>query len=70
LEIIKEDVSGKGPLHASVIHAAATEAAAEFGEQVREILDPVELLVAELSPVVGTHTGPGLVGLGYFYEPA
>jgi DegV family protein with EDD domain len=70
LEIIKEDVSGKGPLHASIIHAAAPEAAAEFGEQVREILDPVELLVAELSPVVGTHTGPGLVGLGYFCEPA
>jgi len=70
LEIIKEDVSGKGPLHAAVIHAAAPEAAAEFGERVREILDPAELLVAELSPAVGTHTGPGLVGLGYYCEPA
>jgi fatty acid-binding protein DegV len=28
------------------------------------------LLVAELSPAVGTHTGPGLVGLGYYCEPA
>ena len=70
LEIIKEDISGKGPLHASVIHAAAPEAAAKFSEQVMELLGPVELLTAELSPVVGTHTGPGLVGLGYYCEPA
>jgi DegV family protein with EDD domain len=70
LEIIAEDVSGKGPIHACVIHAAAPEAAAEFQTQVQDSLHPVELLIAELSPVVGTHTGPGLVGLGYYCEPA
>ncbi|HUS93995.1 MAG TPA: DegV family protein [Patescibacteria group bacterium] len=69
LEIISEDVAGKGPMHAAVIHAAAPEAAAEFKVQVKQSLNPVELLVAELSPVVGTHTGPGLVGLGYYCDP-
>ena len=68
LEIAHEEVSGKGPVHTSVIHAAAHEEAEKFADQVREALNPVEVLVSELSPVVGTHTGPGLVGLGYYSE--
>ncbi len=69
LEIVADDTRGKGPLHASVIHAAAQDEATKFLEQVRDLLKPVELLTSELSPVVGTNTGPGLVGLGYYCEP-
>jgi len=70
LEIVKQDVAGKGLLHASVIHAAAPDEAADFAAQVQQELNPVELLTSGLSPVVGTHTGPGLVGLGYYTERA
>lgn len=68
LDVVASDVEGKGKLHASVIHAAAPEDAEQFKEQVIERLDPVELITSELSPVVGTHTGPGLVGMGYYTE--
>jgi len=27
-----------------------------------------EELIAEVSPVIGTHTGPGTVGLAYVFE--
>lgn len=68
LDVVASDTEGKGKLHASVIHAAAPEDAEQFKEQVLERLDPVELISSELSPVVGTHTGPGLVGMGYYTE--
>jgi fatty acid-binding protein DegV len=28
----------------------------------------LELHVSELTPVMGTHTGPGLLGLAYYVE--
>lgn len=68
LDVVASDTEGKGKLHASVIHAAAPEDAEQFKGQVMERLDPVELITTELSPVVGTHTGPGLVGMGYYTE--
>lgn len=68
LDVVATDTEGKGKLHASVIHAAAPEDAEQFKGQVMERLDPVELITTELSPVVGTHTGPGLVGMGYYTE--
>lgn len=68
LDVVASDTEGKGKLHASVIHAAAPEDAEQFKGQVMGRLDPVELITTELSPVVGTHTGPGLVGMGYYTE--
>lgn len=68
LEIIEEDTAGKGPIHAAVLHAATPAEADQFYKEVQEKLQPVELLKAELTPVIGTHTGPGLVGLAYYCE--
>jgi DegV family protein with EDD domain len=68
LELIEEDTAGKGPLHAAVLHASTPDEAGKFYSAVKERLQPVELLLTELTPVVGTHTGPGLVGLAYYNE--
>ncbi|UCG24311.1 MAG: DegV family protein [Chloroflexota bacterium] len=68
LEIIEEDTAGKGPLHAAVLHASTPDEAEKFYVAVEGRLQPVELLLTELTPVVGTHTGPGLVGLAYYNE--
>ena len=35
-------------------------------EMVEDQLDCVESLIAELSPSLGVHTGPGTAGLCYF----
>jgi DegV family protein with EDD domain len=69
LEYIEADTIGKGPLHAAVMLASNPEEADRFCEAVKERLKPVELLQTELTPVIGTHTGPGLVGLAYYNEP-
>lgn len=69
LEIIEADTAGKGPLHAAVMYASNPEEAGQFRGEVAQRLKPVELLQTELTPVIGTHTGPGLVGLAYYCEP-
>jgi len=69
LELIEADTVGKGPLHAAVMYAANSNEANQFRQEVADRLKPVELLQTELTPVIGTHTGPGLVGLAYYNEP-
>lgn len=63
------EVAGKSRVHAGVIHARAPEAAAELAQWVQETANPDELVVAELSPVIGTHVGPGTVGMGFYTGP-
>ena len=69
LALAEERVSGEGPLHVAVQHAAAGEEAGELAEEVRERLGPRELLVAEFSPVMTSYAGPGLLGLALYEEP-
>jgi DegV family protein with EDD domain len=65
LDKAAEEMSHKHDIHAAVIHAAAEQEANRLRDEVKELLDPVELLVAEISPVIGAHAGPGAVGLIY-----
>lgn len=66
LAIVEEETAGAEALHMGVIDAAAPEEGDKLLERVRQRFSPVELLRSELSPVIGTHTGPGTVGMGYY----
>ncbi len=48
----------------AILHGSATDAD-EFEGAIRAVVPDVEPLVAELGPVVGTHTGPGTIGVAY-----
>ncbi|MBU1879972.1 MAG: DegV family protein, partial [Chloroflexi bacterium] len=47
----------------AITHVAAVDEAAKVQTLVQERLSCQELLVAELSPALGVHTGPGTVGM-------
>jgi len=51
------------------LHAAALEEVRKLRAMLEERLSPVETLVAELSPALGVHTGPGTVGVCYLRLP-
>ena len=55
--------------HAGIIHAAAPEDAARVKEMLLARITPDELLMNELTPVIGANVGPGIVGMGYYVEP-
>ena len=54
------------PVHAAVVHADALATAENLRRALRDELDCAELYVSELAPVVGAHTGPGLVGIAFW----
>jgi DegV family protein with EDD domain len=47
-----------------VQHIQAPEQAERLVERCREIFDSEPLFVSEVGPVIGTYTGPGLIGVG------
>jgi DegV family protein with EDD domain len=49
----------------AVVHADAPQQAQELAEALRQAVAPVELFVTEFTPVIGAHTGPGLVGCAF-----
>jgi DegV family protein with EDD domain len=69
LEIAEEETRGKGEVHAAVIEASTSDETRFIDQQVRERLNPIELIQTELSPVIGAHVGPGTVGVIYYSQP-
>jgi DegV family protein with EDD domain len=65
LQLVKEQVAGKTPIHLATLHAAAEEEARTLLEKASNELNAKESILSSVSPVVGTHAGPGTVGLAY-----
>jgi DegV family protein with EDD domain len=65
LDVIAERTQGKTPLRLATIQALASEEAAALLETARTRLNAVEAFLAEASPTVGVHAGPGTVGLAW-----
>ena len=65
VEILEERVAGKSPVRLATLHANAYEDAKVILSLANERLNSVENIFSEVSPAVGTHAGPGTVGLAY-----
>lgn len=68
LDVIVEETAGKPNVRLASLHAAAPDDATYLLEEACKRLDPVETVVSEVSPAVGTHVGPGTVGLAFSTE--
>jgi fatty acid-binding protein DegV len=60
-----ERIAGRSPVHLAVLHANAEEDAKKLLEEGSKRVNPVETAVADVSPAVGTHTGPGTLGFAF-----
>jgi len=67
LEVMAERAED-APVHAAVIHANAPEEATRLQQQIRERFHCIELHLTEFSSVIGTHVGPGTVGVAFYTE--
>ena len=63
-----ERVNGTSPLHVAVIHGDTQEEAGKLEKIEAAKHNPVELVQSEITPVIGTHTGPGTLGLAFYNE--
>jgi DegV family protein with EDD domain len=64
--IVAERVGGAGPIHVAVVHAAAPAEAEALWDRLAHTFDLAELHLAEISPAIGTHVGPGTVGVAFY----
>jgi DegV family protein with EDD domain len=62
LDEIAQRMAGRR-VHAGVTHLLAPEAAQELVAAARERLDCASMYVSELGPAIGSHVGPGLLGI-------
>jgi len=67
VQLAIEKASGK-PVHVGIIHADAFQEAMEVREQLLIQLDCKQSEISDISPVIGTHVGPGTVGIGIYTE--
>lgn len=68
LEIMAQRVGSEGSgldLRAAVVHAARPDEADRLRAQVLARFQPSEFHLSELTPAIGTHAGPGTLGLGW-----
>lgn len=48
-----------------VLHSAAEEDAKMFAEMIKSALNPKEIKIYSIGPVIGAHCGPGTIGIGF-----
>jgi DegV family protein with EDD domain len=64
LEIMATRVRER-PVHAAVVHADALDQAERLRQEVTSLSNCRELYVTDLTPVMGTHAGPGVLGMAW-----
>ncbi len=64
--LIEAAAGPMGRIKIAYVHAAAREEAEKIKELVEKRMQCVESLIAELSPALGVHTGPGTAGVSFF----
>jgi DegV family protein with EDD domain len=67
-EVAQERLSGRAPAEVAVIEVDAGEDAEWITAQVMEHLRPKQFYHVRITPVVGTHAGPGALGLVFYPE--
>ena len=66
IELLKDRMDGQSPINlVGVVGAAADKSMTRLMADIKENFQPKEVMMADLSPVIGTHTGPGTVGVAY-----
>jgi DegV family protein with EDD domain len=68
LKLMQPLVTKGRPLHVAVMHADALEQAMSFQNKISSKFECQEIFVTEFTPVMGVHTGPGLIGVAFYGE--
>ncbi len=65
VELVEKDIAGRTPVRISVFHALAENEARELLESTVKKFNAVEGILSYVSPVVGSHVGPGTLSIAY-----
>jgi DegV family protein with EDD domain len=66
LNIAEERLGSRAMAEAAVVHVDCLDEGKELLEVVKERFNPPVIHISDVSPVVGTHVGPGALGLAFY----
>jgi DegV family protein with EDD domain len=67
VQLAAEKADGK-PANVGIIHANSHDLAVDLQHQIVNYINCLQLEIYELSPVIGTHVGPGTIGVALYPE--
>jgi len=67
LDLVEEHLGGQGPqARVAITNALVPEEAQSLGQELADRLSCPEPSIADIGPVIGTHTGPGVIGVASY----
>jgi DegV family protein with EDD domain len=68
LKEMEDTITKQNQLHVAVMHADAMKEAITLKDMILARYECQEIYITEFTPVMGVHTGPGLVGVAFYEE--
>ena len=68
LEIMQHRTETNSPIHVIVLHANVLEEAEALKQRIISEFNCAEIYVKDFTPVMGVHTGPGLLGVAFYAD--
>jgi DegV family protein with EDD domain len=68
IDAVRQKVTGWETLRLAVMHADDPDRARLLMDMVKDAFKCDDIYLCELTPMMGVHVGPGLIGLGYYFE--
>ena len=68
LQVMEQRIGKGKPVHVALMHADALGNAITLRDKIASQFDCAELFITEFTPVMGAHTGPGVIGVGFYSE--
>ncbi|MEN6460721.1 MAG: DegV family protein [Syntrophomonas sp.] len=65
VQIVQENIKDQ-PAYLAVLHGGAKKEAEEMLEKLRSLPNLKEIIFSDISPALGVHTGPGLLGVSFY----
>lgn len=65
VQLVENDINGRTPVRISVFHALAEQKARALLDSTAKRLHADETILSYVSPVVGSHVGPGTLSIAY-----
>jgi DegV family protein with EDD domain len=65
ISLVTERIGERRPSRVAVVHTDAEARAWQLSKEVKGSLNPDELIISELTPVLGIHSGPDALGIAY-----
>lgn len=65
IDLMKQEIPPGQEIHAAIVHADSPDSAGDWVEKIGSAFRCCEIITTECGPVVGTHAGPGAIGVAW-----